>query len=349
MTAKPGDWKLAISGTAKASLRITDDGVAVDVGAPGTSMFQMQLHCRDFPIVAGRWYTLTFEAKAKRPRRFLYNLSMAHAPWQNLGFSEQGDVSMDWKEFRAEFVATASDEQAGVYFPIGASPSGLEVRNLKLSERVQADVRAKKWTLTVARHTKARLEFPEADPAVVRVEIEKAGRNQYGVAASTLTAPVKIYKRYAVRFRARADEERSASCIATQSYNPHPTIGLFKEFELTPDWEDFRIVFTSSGNDEQARIAFLVGDDPIAVEIADVRIEPLDQRVAAGPEGPPSRGRAALIVLGFWVLVGAILFFYRQRVRNWLVRIKEDQLEMARQRAARDEARQRKSLSRRRA
>lgn len=346
---KPTKWSVAANNGAAATIIHIDEGAVVTVTDPGKAVFDIQLMCSEFAIVQDRWYTLTFEARAKRPRRIGYHISMVHPPWNGMGFGGTVDVGTEWKEYEAEFQARTGDEKTGVFFPIGGSLTGLEVRNVQLVERLEADPRAKIWQLSASRHSRARMEFPKDDPQAMRMEIERKGRSQWNIIATINGGPVKIYKKYALRFRAKADEDdRPIGFLVTQSYDPFNNLGLYEDIELTNEWEEQRFEFSSTGNDENVRIAFLVGDSTVPVELADVRIEPLDVRVAEGPLPPPSRARAWMLIAAFWAVVGLILFIKRRRVREWFEDIQQGQAEAARRREASQESRsRRRSLSRR--
>lgn len=346
---KPTRWTLVQNSGASGNLHQAEGEVRVDVTEPGTSYFHLVLQAMEFKITQGRRYTVTFEARAKRPRRFSYNLSMVHPPWHALGFTESVELTTQWSTYRGEFTAKKSDDQAGFLFPIGGSGAGIEVRDLALTELVRGDARAEKWRLETTRHSRARLEFPEEPPGVIRVEIDKKGRSIWNIWVATNADPLKIYKRYALRFRARADEaDRAMATAVSQSYEPYRPLGFFRQISLSDEWEDYRFEFSASGNDESARVSFMLGDSSVPVELADVRLESLDTQEAEGPLPPPSRTHAWTIVAAFWALIGAILLFKRRQVRQWLADVQQGQVAAMEQRRAREESRSRRSLSRRR-
>ena len=91
-------------------------------------------------VVGGERYELSFLARADSSRRVAFGLSMAHEPWENLGFHREVALGTEWQEFTDTVVPNASDTNARVVLSSGrrfvafgtgsitASTSGLRSR-----------------------------------------------------------------------------------------------------------------------------------------------------------------------------------------------------------------------------
>jgi hypothetical protein len=70
-------------------------------------------------IARDRFYTVRFRAKSDKPALIDLGVSMAHAPWDNLGLATSARLTDQWQEFTYGFAASAGDENARIAFSVG--------------------------------------------------------------------------------------------------------------------------------------------------------------------------------------------------------------------------------------
>jgi hypothetical protein len=122
-------WNLERHGTAKASAAAGDDlpaalrgsspapmSMLLSVTQSGTEGWHVQFNQSGLKVRTGRAYTLTFWAKADKPRSVSAELGQAHAPWKNLGLAAEVKLGVSWKQFRFVFLPSAAEANARVGF-----------------------------------------------------------------------------------------------------------------------------------------------------------------------------------------------------------------------------------------
>lgn len=105
----------------------------LEIAKSDETSWHLQLKQEPLKIEAGRYYTLTFRARADQPRTVSYGASQAHEPWGTLGLSGSAKLTSEWKTFRAGFVASAGDASARLSFAFGASTAAWEVADVVLA------------------------------------------------------------------------------------------------------------------------------------------------------------------------------------------------------------------------
>lgn len=109
------------------------DGVRVEIDrAEVPTPWHIQLSGKGLSVEKGERYTLSFKVRADQPRPFSYGVSQAHPPWDNLGWYRNIDIGTDWIDIVGTFRAKASDDLARLTFDLGAHPSSVEIRNLRV-------------------------------------------------------------------------------------------------------------------------------------------------------------------------------------------------------------------------
>ncbi|MBL7222088.1 MAG: carbohydrate binding domain-containing protein, partial [Phycisphaerae bacterium] len=129
---KDGAWSLEQHGGCKAAASLSASGVKIEISKADSTGWHIQFRLSGMTVVKGRYYTLTFRAKASKARDISLNVGQADKPWGNLGLQRTVKLSDEWKEFRAGFAATKSEDNARVVFQVGGSEVGVELADIKL-------------------------------------------------------------------------------------------------------------------------------------------------------------------------------------------------------------------------
>lgn len=131
----PKNWNLEQHSDCKASLSRTrykdKDALRIDISKADDTEWHLQLNQGGLAVKAGKYYTVTFEAAADKPRRISCGLSQAHSPWNNLGLSQQVELTDNWKTFRYGFVAKADDDNTRISFSFGANNIPIYLANVE--------------------------------------------------------------------------------------------------------------------------------------------------------------------------------------------------------------------------
>ena len=121
----PNNWNLEQHSDCKASpsrTRYKDkDSLRIDINKSDGTEWHLQLNQGSLTVKAGKYYTVTFDVTADKPRQIGCGVSQAHSPWSNLGLSQQVELTDNWKTFRYGFVAKANDENTRLSFSFGGS------------------------------------------------------------------------------------------------------------------------------------------------------------------------------------------------------------------------------------
>lgn len=122
----PTGWHLEQHNDCRASFSARQyrsrNALRFEITKANQTEWHLQFNQSGLSVEAGRYYTVTFEAAADKPRKLGCGVSQAHEPWQNLGLSQQADLTQEWQTFRFGFVAKADDENARVSLAFGGSP-----------------------------------------------------------------------------------------------------------------------------------------------------------------------------------------------------------------------------------
>ena len=102
----------------------------IEIAKADSTNWHLQFHQSPLAIQEGRYYTVTFRARADEPRAIAYGVGQAHDPWQNLGLSGGANLTKEWQTFRSGFQATGSDANGRLSFMVGASTVAVELADV---------------------------------------------------------------------------------------------------------------------------------------------------------------------------------------------------------------------------
>ena len=126
------EWTLRCGGTGSAHLSVSPASMRVEIDSAGDAGYDIQLNRPHFDVKAGESYAVEFRARAERPRTISVGVAEAHQPWNGLGLYRSVEVTAEWSEFRAEFKASATDENARIHFDLGITAETVEIGSVKL-------------------------------------------------------------------------------------------------------------------------------------------------------------------------------------------------------------------------
>lgn len=129
------------------------------------------------------------------------------------------------------------------------------------------------WKVIAQEGAKATLAI--APDGVMKVDIGQLGDGKgWQVLLAGPGGAIKAKERYTVSFRAKAATPRTMVVKANQGKEPWESLGLFKEVNLTEQWQSFRLDFESKLDEPKTRLGFNLGENAAAVEIADLDLAP---------------------------------------------------------------------------
>jgi len=137
--AQPGDdtakrWVLEQHEGCRMTARPLKDarGVRLDIAEANATTWHLQFKQVPLAVEGGRYYTVTFRARADAPRSIGYALSQEHEPWGTLGLSGQANLTREWQTVRAGFTATKRDDRARLSFSVGGKATAVELADVRL-------------------------------------------------------------------------------------------------------------------------------------------------------------------------------------------------------------------------
>jgi hypothetical protein len=132
--AVPVGWGLDLhNGCALRLLPVpgTKGAVRVQVDKADDVSWHLQVWQDKLPIKAGKYYTLSFRARADEPRPVWSSVIQAHDPWRNLGWWREEQLTPEWREFRYGFAAGSGDDDSRLSFCVSAATSSVELADVR--------------------------------------------------------------------------------------------------------------------------------------------------------------------------------------------------------------------------
>ncbi len=136
--------------------------------------------------------------------------------------------------------------------------------------KAPADENAPRWSLEAHHGAEASAKtLADVDNALA-VEVARLGGADWHCQLSCTHLPFRKGQYYTVSFRARADKSRPITVYTGMAHEPWGGLGLRRAAKLSKDWQTFRMGFTATADDDNGRVAFVLGDETGRVEIADL-------------------------------------------------------------------------------
>ena len=131
-TRKWAGWVLGSHFECRAAPVKTKDGVRIEITRADPTSWHIQYMHPDLSLKAGRYYTVSFRARASKPRKIDFNVGRNHEPWGMLGLVRGVELTKDWRTVRAGFIASGDDNNARVCFQLSGSDAAVELADVQL-------------------------------------------------------------------------------------------------------------------------------------------------------------------------------------------------------------------------
>ncbi|MBM4019849.1 MAG: hypothetical protein FJ288_16265 [Planctomycetes bacterium] len=105
-------------------------GVRIEVAEADATDWHIQFKQSPLKVEGGRFYTVSFRARADQPRTLSYSVSQEQKPYGNLGLSASQKLTVKWQVFRSGFVAKAGDAGARLTFSVGGGKTAVELADV---------------------------------------------------------------------------------------------------------------------------------------------------------------------------------------------------------------------------
>lgn len=129
-------WNLERHEGAQAQIENEKDAAVIKIQKNGKQGWHVQYNAARLSMNENSIYTLKFSAKANKNQKISADLMQAHAPWQNSGFSEQLDLTSEYRDFVFVFTPNATDENLRINFGNMGLAEGTKIfiKNVTLQE-----------------------------------------------------------------------------------------------------------------------------------------------------------------------------------------------------------------------
>ncbi len=105
----------------------------IQVTTPGTAGWHIQFNQNGLDLQADRPYTLRFFARSDNQHPLSVQISQAHDPWAQMGFSAPISLTSQWQEFEFAFRLQSSDTNARLNFSaLGSETGSVEIALVSL-------------------------------------------------------------------------------------------------------------------------------------------------------------------------------------------------------------------------
>jgi hypothetical protein len=109
--------------------------VKVQTTQAGTAGWHVQFNHANIALAQGQIYTLSYWVRGTAGKRTSVSLMQAYDPWQTLEYQQQHDLSSEWKEYRATFIARSTDSRVRLNFgDLGQETGFIEIAAVSLHQ-----------------------------------------------------------------------------------------------------------------------------------------------------------------------------------------------------------------------
>ena len=129
------DWKFMLFNGGEGSAEIKDNAIVISTKEEGTEDYSVQLVQPDMPMMKGKRYRLTFDAKADAERNIITCVSAPTVNWIRYLQDTTVKLGTEYKTYTYEFDMTEKDDNKGrLEFNLGhkASTATVYITNVRL-------------------------------------------------------------------------------------------------------------------------------------------------------------------------------------------------------------------------
>ena len=83
-------------------------------------------------VKSNQRYAVRFKARADGSRNIVLGFSQAHPPWEGLGLYKKLELTSEWQDFDAAFVAPSDEDNARIRFDLGGSDISVELSGVAI-------------------------------------------------------------------------------------------------------------------------------------------------------------------------------------------------------------------------
>lgn len=284
----------------QARLEPTKDRAGIrklNIEAPGKNPLEVVVAYAPIPVVQGKEYLLTFQARAPRARTLGVSVVGPHDlagnvnvdPAAVLGLAGEAKLDNVLRGFAIRGVATRTEPLAALYLHAGGDATPVEFGDVRFAPASQLDhgyLDMRGWELHQEPGCAATLSLPATLKGTARCAVQKTdGGPDWHIHFQQDAIAAKKGDPLCLFFRARAPRPRKLGFAVTQSAVPFAAVGPTGTVSLDTDWRSFGFLREAELDDPNARVIFNVGGAEGEIELADVQ---LLCRGAIPPE-PPAR------------------------------------------------------------
>jgi len=175
----------------------------------------------------------------------------------------------------------------------GTEPAGENMLRNSVLDNVRQG-RPEDWHLEQHHGCAAELSrHTHREKPCARIRIKKRGNTNWHLQFSQSGLKIEDGRYYTVCFTASADAPRPLNCGVKQAHAPWQMLGLSRTVKLTTEWKTYRLGFTATGGDDDARVTFVLGDDDATIHLSSVKLFTGGQQGLIDDEDPAT-GNVAL-------------------------------------------------------
>lgn len=134
------NWKFLLFGGGKGAAEIRDGMMVVTSEAEGTEEYSVQLVQPELPMLQGKSYRVTFDARADEARRMIVCVSAPTAGWIRYLPDTSLELTTDWQTYTYEFKMINRDDPNGrLEYNMGkqGSTAAIYIKNVRVEEMAE--------------------------------------------------------------------------------------------------------------------------------------------------------------------------------------------------------------------
>lgn len=269
----------------------------VNVTALGPEPWRVQLYQDGLSLLEGVPYTVSFWARADRPRPIAVHANVDVGDGHGIGLAADGvPLTPEWRRLTFAFTAAQpARDHCRIVFILGQATgqvdlTGFSLRPGKPGKPVGPNLLVSgdfadglaPWKLTEAdasaKATAQLVDAAGAGPArasgkVARIDVASVGKLDWHVNLAQGGLDLRDGGIYTLAFWAKADRARPISIDAAIDVPDWHHIGLGSRLTLTTRWQRYVVTFTPTQTQrDHNRVAFLLGDVTGVVALAGVSL-----------------------------------------------------------------------------
>ena len=138
-------WEIVFAPGSAATVSFPSDSpklvrVNITKGPRDSATWHILLNQPHFHLQARRSYLLEFRARSRAPRTAWVSVAQADSPYVAIGLQDSIQLSPEWAGYRMPFAARTTEQNARIYFSLGASDISVDISDVVLRDLVEERV-----------------------------------------------------------------------------------------------------------------------------------------------------------------------------------------------------------------